>query len=65
MGTRQATRSVARPARTVTTGIIRHLDELGRIVIPIEIRKRFGRKAITRAVLVGRDEGLIVPLLPD
>ncbi len=30
-----------------------------------EIRKRFGRKAITRAVLVGRDEGLIVPLLPD
>jgi AbrB family transcriptional regulator, transcriptional pleiotropic regulator of transition state genes len=28
--------------RTTTTGIIRHLDELGRIVIPIEIRKRFG-----------------------
>jgi AbrB family transcriptional regulator, transcriptional pleiotropic regulator of transition state genes len=26
----------------MTTGIIRHLDELGRIVIPIEIRKRFG-----------------------
>jgi AbrB family transcriptional regulator, transcriptional pleiotropic regulator of transition state genes len=23
------------------TGIIRHIDELGRIVIPIEIRKRF------------------------
>ena len=30
-----------------------------------EIRRRFGRKAITRAILVGRDEGLIVPLLPD
>jgi AbrB family transcriptional regulator, transcriptional pleiotropic regulator of transition state genes len=29
-------------SRTTTTGIIRHLDELGRIVIPIEIRKRFG-----------------------
>lgn len=29
-------------ARRTTTGIIRHLDELGRIVIPIEIRKRFG-----------------------
>jgi transcriptional pleiotropic regulator of transition state genes len=43
MRTRQAARSVARPARSnVTTGIIRHLDELGRIVIPIEIRKRFG-----------------------
>jgi transcriptional pleiotropic regulator of transition state genes len=25
-----------------STGIVRHLDELGRIVIPIEIRKRFG-----------------------
>jgi transcriptional pleiotropic regulator of transition state genes len=24
------------------TGIIRHIDDLGRIVIPIEIRKRFG-----------------------
>jgi DNA polymerase-4 len=30
-----------------------------------EIRKRFGRKAITRAILLGRDEGLLVPLLPD
>jgi AbrB family transcriptional regulator, transcriptional pleiotropic regulator of transition state genes len=29
-------------AGKTTTGIIRHLDELGRIVIPIEIRKRFG-----------------------
>ena len=25
-----------------STGIIRHIDELGSIVIPIEIRKRFG-----------------------
>ena len=24
------------------TGIIRHIDDLGRIVIPIEIRRRFG-----------------------
>jgi AbrB family transcriptional regulator, transcriptional pleiotropic regulator of transition state genes len=24
------------------TGIIRNIDELGRIVIPVEIRKRFG-----------------------
>jgi AbrB family transcriptional regulator, transcriptional pleiotropic regulator of transition state genes len=24
------------------TGIVRHIDELGRIVIPIEIRKRLG-----------------------
>jgi AbrB family transcriptional regulator, transcriptional pleiotropic regulator of transition state genes len=34
--TSRATRGVT------TTGIIRHIDELGRIVIPIEIRKRFG-----------------------
>ncbi len=25
-----------------TSGIVRRIDELGRIVIPIEIRKRFG-----------------------
>jgi DNA polymerase IV len=30
-----------------------------------EIRNRFGSTAITRAVLLGRDEGLVVPLLPD
>jgi DNA polymerase-4 len=30
-----------------------------------EIRTRFGRAAITRAVLLGRDPGLDVPLLPD
>jgi DNA polymerase-4 len=30
-----------------------------------EIRERFGSSAITRAVLLGRDPGLLVPLLPD
>ena len=30
-----------------------------------EIRERFGTAAITRAVLLGRDPGLFVPLLPD
>jgi DNA polymerase-4 len=30
-----------------------------------ELRERFGSTAITRAVLVGRDQGLTVPLLPD
>jgi DNA polymerase IV len=30
-----------------------------------EIRDRFGLSAITRAVLLGRDQGLVVPLLPD
>ena len=30
-----------------------------------EVRERFGSTAITRAVLVGRDQGPAVPLLPD
>jgi DNA polymerase-4 len=30
-----------------------------------EVRVRFGKGAITRAVLLGRDQGLTVPLLPD
>jgi DNA polymerase-4 len=30
-----------------------------------DVRERFGLKSITRAVLLGRDEGLSVPLLPD
>jgi DNA polymerase-4 len=30
-----------------------------------DVRQRFGADAITRAVLLGRDQGLSVPLLPD
>ena len=30
-----------------------------------EVRDRFGSRAVTRAVLLGRDQGLSVPLLPD
>jgi DNA polymerase-4 len=30
-----------------------------------EVRERFGPTAITRAVLLGRDQGLQVPMLPD
>jgi DNA polymerase-4 len=29
------------------------------------VRERFGSASITRAVLLGRDQGLTVPLLPD
>jgi DNA polymerase-4 len=29
------------------------------------VRDRFGKTAITRAVLVGRDAGIVMPLLPD
>jgi DNA polymerase IV len=30
-----------------------------------EVRERFGTTAVTRAVLLGRDQGLSMPLLPD
>jgi DNA polymerase IV len=30
-----------------------------------DIRDRFGTAAVTRAVLLGRDQGLTVPMLPD
>ena len=30
-----------------------------------DVRDRFGTDAITRAVLLGRDPGIAVPLLPD
>ena len=30
-----------------------------------DVRERFGSTAVTRAVLLGRDTGLVVPLLPD
>jgi DNA polymerase IV len=30
-----------------------------------DVRERFGSSAVTRAVLLGRDEGLSVPMLPD
>jgi DNA polymerase-4 len=30
-----------------------------------DVRRRFGSKSVTRAVLLHRDEGLTVPLLPD
>jgi DNA polymerase-4 len=30
-----------------------------------DVRERFGSTAVTRAVLLGRDQGLSVPMLPD
>jgi DNA polymerase-4 len=30
-----------------------------------QVRERFGSSAVTRAVLLGRDVGMTVPMLPD
>ncbi|MGH3014247.1 MAG: AbrB/MazE/SpoVT family DNA-binding domain-containing protein [Gaiellaceae bacterium] len=43
-----------------TTGIIRNLDELGRIVIPIEIRKRFGLTERDPLEISVRDQSIIL-----
>jgi transcriptional pleiotropic regulator of transition state genes len=43
-----------------TTGIIRHLDELGRIVIPIEIRKRFGLTERDALEISVRDQTILL-----
>jgi DNA polymerase IV len=42
-----------------------HLDAGALDVALDDVRERFGSAAVTRAVLLGRDEGLTVPLLPD
>ena len=47
----------------LTLPLDRHSDALDAALD--EVRDRFGSTAITRAVLLGRGEGLSVPLLPD
>ena len=41
----------------------RHLEALDAAVD--DVRDRFGADAITRAVLLGRERGYTMPLLPD
>ena len=60
MGARQAMRSATRSTRGATTGIIRHIDELGRIVIPIEIRKRFGLAEKDELEISVKDETILL-----
>jgi DNA polymerase-4 len=51
-------------------------DEAVQLALPLDrqraldatldtVRDRFGSEAITRAALVGRDPGIVMPLLPD
>ena len=53
---RRASSSRCRSTATAASALDAALDE---------VRRRFGSKAVTRAVLLGRDPGLTVPLLPD
>ncbi len=49
------------PKRTI--GVIRHIDDLGRIVIPKDFRSRFGVKELDPFEVFAREDGsyLIVP----
>jgi DNA polymerase IV len=51
------------PAQLLLPFAPHSLDELDAALD--EVRERFGSTAITRAVLLGRDPGLSMPLLPD
>src|SRR5207247_2392477 len=74
------TATIARRGLTLIGISVTNLDERGavQLVLPFErragesvdaaideIRRRYGSAAITRAVLLGRSTGLMVPLLPD
>jgi AbrB family transcriptional regulator, transcriptional pleiotropic regulator of transition state genes len=49
-----------RPRGVSRTGIIRHIDELGRIVIPIEIRKSFGLQVKDPLEISVKDETILL-----
>jgi AbrB family transcriptional regulator, transcriptional pleiotropic regulator of transition state genes len=47
-----------------STGIVRHIDELGRIVIPIEIRKRLGLSVKDPVEISMRGETILLAKAP-
>jgi len=69
---------VERHGCTLIGVAVTNLDDSQQLVLPLErksrssldeavdrVRERFGTGAVTRAVLLGRDQGPAVPLLPD
>ena len=70
---------IRRQGITMVGVAVANLDDSGvvQLTLPFErhdrgldaaldrVRDRFGADAVTRAVLLGRDPGLTVPLLPD
>ena len=75
-----ATPMIRRQGITLIGLAVANLDDSGVIQLPLpfdrqsqsaldtaldDVRARFGSEAITRAVLLGRDQGLSVPILPD
>jgi DNA polymerase-4 len=77
---RTAKPMIERQGLTLVGVAVANLDDGGRLQLTLpfdrpsqealdaaldEVRERFGPAAVTRAVLLGRDQGLTVPLLPD
>jgi DNA polymerase-4 len=75
-----ATPEIERRGLTLVGVAVANLDDDGalQLVLPLdrfsgsaldaaldEVRRRFGSAAVTRAVLLGRDQGFTVPMLPD
>jgi DNA polymerase IV len=73
-------RRVDRPTLTLVGIAVSQLEDDGAVQLPLPfdraaggavdvtvdaVRDRFGTSAVTRAVLLGRHPGLVVPLLPD
>jgi DNA polymerase IV len=69
---------VERDGLTLIGVAVANLDDTLQLMLPLdrgsdgaldraidEVRVRYGTAALTRAVLLGRDQGLTVPLLPD
>ena len=70
---------IERHGITLVGVAVANLDDDGAVQLPLpfdgqgggldtaldDVRERFGSSAVTRAVLLGRDPGLSVPLLPD
>ncbi len=68
----RGSRSSASPSATSSTTLPSQLalpstfDRRGALDAALdEVRDRYGSAAVTRAVLLGRDPGCMVPLLPD
>jgi DNA polymerase-4 len=69
---------IERDGLTLVGVTVANLEDDAQLVLPLdlgagtaldaaldELRERFGVNAITRGVLLGRDQGFTVPLLPD
>ena len=71
---------IDRQGLTLVGVAVTNLDDSGAVQLPLpfggieagaldcaldEVKERFGSSAVTRAVLLGRDAGFTVPLLPD